>query len=222
MELRLEQPGWLWLVVVLVPMVIIALWWFATMSSARRWSAIVFRTALVLLLAAALGELGKVQRSDSLAVVAVVDTSDSVRRLGPQAGTLTLEKIQSQIQALEGARGSEDLLGIVAFDSQARTVSLPRAVKGAARPLDGGDGKGTNIQRAIEHAAALLPPEAAGRLVLFSDGNQTAGDAVDAARRAASLLRKGVGGKRGISIDVVPIDYNVKNEVVVEPSIATS
>lgn len=215
-ELRLEQPAWLWICVALVPMLVLALRWFTTMSSARVVSAIGLRIALIVLLALALAQLGRIQRTNSLAVVTAIDTSDSVRRFASRSGALSLEQIQASINTLDQARSGEDLLGLVAFDDHPRTIASPRIAHVADRALEGGTGSGSNLEKAIDHALSILPPQSAGRILLISDGNQTSGDAVEAARRAKSIARRGVGGKRGVSIDVLPVDYDIRNEVLIE------
>ena len=55
-------------------------------------------------------------------------------------------------------------------------------------------------------AAAVFPPDTAKRIVIVSDGNETAGDAVAEAKRVTSA---------DIAIDVVPLDYSYAHEVQV-------
>ena len=54
----------------------------------------------------------------------------------------------------------------------------------------------TNIANALEMAASLFPPDAPKRIVLLSDGNQTAGDVMRAAEVVAA---------QGVQVDVVPL-----------------
>src|SRR5262249_26920657 len=65
------------------------------------------------------------------------------------------------------------------------------------------DEQGTNIAAAIEAAAAALPPSYVPHIVLFSDGNQTHGDALKAALRA------------GVPISAVPLKTRDDPEVQV-------
>ena len=68
--------------------------------------------------------------------------------------------------------------------------------------------EGTDTAKAIESAmASKSDAQNALRLVLVSDGNDTTGDALAAARAAAAA---------GVVIDVLPVDYRVGNEVMVE------
>src|SRR5205085_3885581 len=54
------------------------------------------------------------------------------------------------------------------------------------RPKDAAvlDDRGTNLAAAVEAAAAAIPPSYVPHIVILSDGNQTAGDALKAALRA--------------------------------------
>ncbi len=54
----------------------------------------------------------------------------------------------------------------------------------------------TNIADALQMAASLFPPDAPKRIVLLSDGNQTAGDVM----RAAEVI-----AAQGVQVDVVPL-----------------
>ncbi|HEY2840408.1 MAG TPA: glutamine amidotransferase, partial [Pirellulales bacterium] len=65
----------------------------------------------------------------------------------------------------------------------------------------------TDIAAAIKLAQAAFPHDAAKRIVLISDGNQNIGDALEEARAASEA---------GISIDVLPIRYGARSEIIVE------
>jgi uncharacterized membrane protein len=212
MPIRVEQPEYLWLMAAVAPMGLLALAWFVSMSRARVWTAIVLRAALVGLLALALAGVSRVQTTRKLAVVAVVDVSESVRRWGSAAslddaasrGTV-LDRVRRFLAEGTRDRGAEDLLGIVAFDGKAVALAAPTLGDAASASFDVRISGGTNIAAAIELARALVPSDAAGRILLFSDGVATEGDALAAARSAP-----------GVAIDVVPIEYDVKDEVIVE------
>src|SRR5258705_2432736 len=78
----------------------------------------------------------------------------------------------------------------------------------------------TDIAQGIRLGAAMIPPDAAGRIVLFSDGNQTQGNALEAAREATGGGAGAIAGNaqtRGrLPIDAVPLAYNVASEVMIE------
>ncbi|HBS28594.1 MAG TPA: hypothetical protein DEB06_03885, partial [Phycisphaerales bacterium] len=77
--------------------------------------------------------------------------------------------------------------------------------------------EGTNIEQALRFARAIVPPDAAARLVLVSDGNETAGDALAAARELAAQRSTGARtAGPALPVDVLPLAYSVRNEVMVE------
>ena len=186
------------------------------MSPVRRASAVVLRVGLLALLAAMLAGASAVRRTDRIAVVGIVDVSGSVRMfgsLGPGGDGKPIDPLQAA-RAFFGAaakeRGADDLLGLVVFDGRAVAVATPTRGDAADRSLDVRMAEGTDIAGALRLAAALIPPGASGRLVLVSDGNQTAGDALGAARELAS--RAGV----RVPVDVVPIPLSGGREVMIE------
>ena len=65
----------------------------------------------------------------------------------------------------------------------------------------------TDLAAGLRMAMACLPPDAAGRIVLLSDGNQNRGNALAEALAAQ---------RRHIPIDVVAIEYRRPTEVMVD------
>ncbi len=214
-SIRFDDTIWLWLGLLAIPSALVALAYFAAMSGLRRVSAIVFRTLLIALLALALAGASSVRVTNELATIAVVDVSESVRRLRPGEQTPALQRAQAFLAAGVRQRGADDLLGVVAFDGSSIVVASPSTLDVSGRSLDVRMTQGTDIAGALRFAASLVPPSAAGRLVLISDGNQTTGNAL---RDAAELARStGRAGERArVRVDVAPVDYDIRNEVLVE------
>ena len=154
------------------------------LKSDLRWPKLRLRASLVLrLLAAAfllLALCRPVLRAGSrdVAVAFVVDLSRSV-------ASGSMQEAVAWAREASRALGSEDA-HFVAFAD--RAVSVPNADallevqvfdSGAAagRPPPGALDQGrTNIEAALRHAAARLPPDRLKRVVLFSDGRETEGD----------------------------------------------
>ncbi|MFO0831728.1 MAG: VWA domain-containing protein [Phycisphaerales bacterium] len=218
MEFILEQPLWLWICLAVVPTAAVALRWFAAMSPLRRWAAILSRAGLVAVLALLLAGLSSLRRTNELAVIAVVDVSGSVQRFYSQgAGEATapadaLTAVRTFVSAAAAKRGGEDYLGVVAFDGASTAIATPSLGGAWDRSWNVGSTPGTNIADALRLARALVPPNASGRIVLFSDGNETMGDTVAA---AGEVVGTGL-GRSPARIDVVPLTYHLKEEVVVE------
>lgn len=218
-QIAFDNPWWLMAAIASVPLGVMALAAFRTMSRTRRTSAAVARVVLFSLIALALAGASGIRQSDRMAVVVVTDVSGSVLRYGPAAegqnGAPTLA-MRRFIEAAGQARGREDLLGVVAFADDPMPVFSPTAGPVADRALPELPDGGTSIASALNAAATMIPPDAAGRIVLISDGNQTAGDGLAAAERLARARALGEGARGGLPIDVVPLDYRVQREVLVE------
>ncbi len=219
MGLTFEHPEWLWVLLLAAPAGWVAMRWFASMSRIRRVSAAASRIALIALVALMLAGASSVRRSAKLAVIGVVDVSESVRMFGegdPGAPKRTsagaLDAARAYFDRAFAGRGPEDLAGLVVFDGRALAVAMPTRgdISGeASSGLDIRIADGTDIGAAIRYAAAMIPPDAAGRLVLVTDGDQNAGDALAAAGEAG-------GRQRTVPIDVVPIRLSAAREVMIE------
>lgn len=216
MGVTFEHPAWLLLILGAIPVAWAGLRWFAPMSRIRRVSAVVLRVLLISLISAMLAGASSIRRTDRIAVVGILDVSGSVRMFadfgpGPDAKPLDpLRAAREYFAAVASQRTADDLIGLVVFDGRSLAVATPTRGPIADRSLDVRMTEGTNIADALRYAAALIPPDASGRLVLLSDGNQTAGDAAAAARELASRS-----GAR-VPIDVIPIPLSASREVMVE------
>ena len=218
MSFAFEQPSYLWLLLLLIPLVISARMLLNSCTSLKRRVAIAVRCVLVTLIVLALAQLAMKVQSRKIAVIAVIDSSASVNILaGDQSVGFTPDRTRripaSQAAAefvresVQGA-GPEDLVGIVEFDRSARVIRMPAAGPIPESVPIPGDGDGTAIAQALKLAAAIIPLDATGRIVLISDGNETVGDAREIAKE---LIVDG----RSVPVDVVPVRYEINREIVV-------
>ncbi len=202
------------------------------MSRARAWSAVVLRSILIALIAMTLAGASTVHTSDRLAVIAVVDVSGSIQRFadfGNKPDGRRIPPAQAVRRWLEEAsanRQPDDLLGVVIFDGDSLALAAPTPAGRQTDadtdagwrledlPLDLSMSEGTDIAGALRFAAALLPPDARKRLLLISDGDETAGDALQAARQLSST--RGANSSDEIPIDALPVSYNVHNETMID------
>lgn len=206
-----HDPVWLLVWLLSVPMGLIAWRWFASMSRVRRVSAIAVRAVLLALLASAIAGLSWASRVDTVSVIAVVDVSDSVRRFArTETGAPVDEAVSAYLSRVFEQRGVDDTMGLVVVDGDAAAVALPTTNDPTGRVLVGTGAAGTDLGAGLRLASAIAPPGATPRVVLFSDGNQTTGDALNAVREA------GTDGAPGMRVDVVPLTYRVGREVAVE------
>ena len=142
----------------------------------------------VLLLAALVAALAGLKISRETSRQFVVLTVDQSRSIAPDAGKI-IEHWQSQWHPGEAGagQGRRDRVVCVPFAAEPGAVAteLPAPRKDAP--------PGTNIAAAIAAARATIPADYVPQIVLFSDGNQTAGDALAAAKAA------------GVPITAVPL-----------------
>jgi uncharacterized membrane protein len=166
----------------------------------RRRAALVVRALLLGALVGALAGFQLVLPVDRLAVVFVVDLSDSV-------GTAGREEALAYVRESLAAKKDEDVAGIVAFGADALVERLPSEVAEidglASTPVKGA----TDVGAALRLAAALFPDDAQKRIVLLSDGNDTTGSGQTEASLAAA---------RGIRVETVVTGLDGRDEVVVE------
>lgn len=208
------RPSWLLLALLAIPCAWIAWRWFGSMAGARRASAAVTRAVLLGLMAAALAGASAERDARSVGVVAVVDLSESVTRgasLGlDDAGEpiAVRDAVRSFLARGETAREPDDRLGVVVAGERAVVAQAPTRVSDLAPSLTPAGSAATDLASALELATAVVPGDATGRVVLFSDGNETAGDVLAVAEASA---RSG----QGVRIDVVPITLGSSAEVAV-------
>lgn len=215
-SLRLSDPFWLLLLALCIPTLWIGAHWLLGMSRARRVTVIASRTLLLVLLALALAGASSPRQTDALAVVVLLDVSDSVRANAPvladaQGEPVEFEdRVRQMLAAASAARQSDDRLGVVLFDGAAAAAAMPTRADPSDRSFDAHYAEGTDLGGALRLAAAMLPADASGRLLLISDGDQTTGDAL----AAADTLVRGDGSP--VPVDVVPVEYHIEREVLVE------
>ena len=231
MGISFAHPGWLWALLAIAPLCAVALVGFTSMSRWRRASAALARAVLTVLIVAMLAGAQSVRETERVAVIGVVDLSGSVRRFGSfgPAGDAENDSgperwARSYFADRLENRGPDDLFGLVVFDGRTATVATPSRAGVLDRSMSMLPIGGSDIAGALRHAAALVPPDAAGRLVLLSDGNATGADPVETAMllggSSSGEGADGVGergpGRQGLPIDVVPIEYLLGDEVIVE------
>ncbi|MEM7230882.1 MAG: VWA domain-containing protein [Planctomycetota bacterium] len=140
----------------------------------------------------------------------VVDRSDSIPAAQRQFVIDRIKEAQSQRDQKRG-----DFVGVVVFGKDAGVEQAPRQDDLDLRDVQTIiDSEATDIQAAIQLAIAAFPEEVGGkRLVLFSDGNENLGRAVEETRAARSV---------GIHVDVVPIRYEYGSEISVDKMLVKS
>ncbi len=159
------------------------------------------RVGVIVLLVLALASSLWVRRSTDLAVLVLSDLSGSVA----QSAQDQLKDAWTDIASHE-ARPDMMGLGLFAAEAQlAAPVDATRAFPGSLTlPEEQG---ATSIEAALRLARQVMPAGAVKRVVLLSDGNETSGDALAAAKRAAA---------RGIQIYTFPYEAEERDEILLE------
>src|SRR5262245_54042303 len=189
MRLELTQP---WLLLGLLALPILAWYFVRGLTDFARWqgvASLAARTLVVVLLIAALCGLTWLRASKELYVVFVVDESLSVGDEAKPAADKFLD-------AATAAAGS-NRHAFLRFGAEPGAVVADRAAPVTVNR------QGTDIAAALQVATAAIPPSYVPRIVLLSDGNQTAGDAIRAAAAG------------GVPVSTVPLPVRTDPEVQV-------
>ncbi len=174
------------------------------LSPWRRVLTTVLRAVLVLLLLLAIFEVKWRRLSNELAVLFVLDYSDSVSTEAKQWALHYLRAAADQMRP-------EDRAGLLVFGEEAYVEVAPRRREGFVAELERiatlPTTTYTNIARAIRLALAVFPEEAQRRIVLLTDGEENLGDA-----RGEAI----VAGAGRTPIEVVPLRSTRDSEVLIE------
>ena len=176
------------------------------MGTGRRRAALAVRALLLTALIAALAGLQLVLPVDRLAVVFVMDLSDSV---GEPGRAEALGFVRDALEEMPGG----DVAGIVAFGRDALVEHLPQDLDEIPRIASTPVRDATDIGAALRLAAALFPDDAQKRIVLLTDGNDTTGAGQTEAALAAA---------RGIQVETRLVGLDGGDEVLVERLAAPS
>jgi len=163
----------------------------------RAWAALTLRCLIATLILLGLAGAQSVHGGDELAVLFLVDVSDSIP---PAERARALAFVEESLAAM----GPDDRAGLVVFGADALVE----------RPMMGGGTLGevasiprtsqTDLEEAIRLGLALFPEGAGRRMVILSDGRPTTGDAETAVRLAHA---------QGVQVDVVSLGSPPETEV---------
>lgn len=162
-----------------IPIVLYIGWPRQAYRRRRDGVSLALRVTIMALLALALAGTQISRAADKLAVIFLLDVSDSVNLETQQA---QLEYVRQSLQSM----GPDDVSGVIIFGANAvpeRPVSAVRELPAIqSSPVK----SNTDIAEAIRLGLALFPNDAAKRMVLLSDGRPTVGDTDAAVRLAAA------------------------------------
>ncbi len=165
----------------------------------RDLASVLVRLIIVSCLILALAGLQRVQAADRLAVVFLLDNSDSI---SPAAR----DQAQTYIRDALSHMSPDDRAGVIVFGQNALVERPLSNAKDLAAITSAPISLNTNVAGAIRLALAMFPGDAAKRVVLLSDGDETRGSALEAAQLAAAT---------NVQIDTVPLPQRSGQDMAV-------
>ncbi|MDP6793862.1 MAG: VWA domain-containing protein [Verrucomicrobiota bacterium] len=200
MNFHFTQPGWL----LALPLALGWVTWLAwktdlQIQAWRRWFAYGLRTLVVAAVVLALAGLQWNKPKEGMNVYFLIDRSQSVPPSEQQSAHALLTAAEKQ---------QGDMVGLMVFGANAgiETTLTPADLQtNIIQTVVGTDR--TDIAGAIRLGTAAFPETGQKRLVLFSDGNENLGDAVQAVMAAKPLA---------VSVDVVPLGTQGGGDVSVQ------
>ncbi|MCC6445168.1 MAG: VWA domain-containing protein [Armatimonadetes bacterium] len=180
-------------------------WWLgrrslADLSPFRRRLSLGLRLAVALSLLLALAGIQTVRPSRSVAVMFVLDASDSVPEPRKREALDYIRRASARMRP-------GDTAGLVVFGSDAFIEAMPTARLKLSKIYSAPGRSYTDIAAAIRLADAALPPGVNHKIVLLSDGNENLGNAL----QAATLARAG-----RTEIDTVPLGAAYTHEALLD------
>ena len=179
--LALTRPVFLLAGLLIVPAVIVFLRADRGESGKRKLASLILRCLLIAVLTCALSGPTASSGEPEVDVVFAVDHSDSV----PEKTRIdALEVIAEAAAGGSGGPSRRVRTGLVVFGREPSVESAPGSFTGATRVESYVEGSSTNIESAVLTSLAIMGSGRALRIILLSDGNETAGDALTAAKTA--------------------------------------
>ena len=183
-ELRFERP---WLFLLIIPAVLLILLPWLRMpkrrrNNLRRIMPVVIHGVMAILLVTLLTGFTVVKTTQNQAIIILVDHSES---------TLSIrESLDQRATELQKTLKKDASVKTVVFGGD-----CAESLKADLQIADA-----TDLSAALDYAAAMLPDDKVGRIVVMSDGRQTDGDAAATAQYLHS---------QGVRIDTVWVDTSI-------------
>jgi Mg-chelatase subunit ChlD len=173
---------------------IVWLFWRATthLSPVRRTLVLSFRVLMVVFVVLSLSGLSVEHPTEQVNIMFALDASDSVGEDGREGA---LGFIERALNAMK----KEDQAGLLVFGEDASVELALQPGPEVKKIASAVSGHATDVGHAIELAMAQFPAGGKKRIVLLTDGNETQGNAQEAALVAQSL---------GVEVWSVPIGNN--------------
>ena len=163
-------------------------------TKAIRGMRILLLAILVLALASPIIDM----KAKETVTIFMADVSDSVRQP---------DEMAAFIRDAVKQKSDRDKTGVIAFAQTAQVKKMPDDENDFSDLGESIPAGASDLEKALTLARSVMPGNAAKRLVLMTDGKQTTGDALEAAR----LLRR-----QGYTLDVAPFLRQEEPEIQME------
>jgi uncharacterized membrane protein len=205
LPIRFEHPGWLILLVLIIPCFFMARRSIGGLSRGKATLTFAIRVIVILLLATALAHPIWEKRGKGLTVSILIDKSQSIPLPLKASSVSVLQK------AVTAKENRDDRVAVISIAKDANILAMPDSYSAVPTGGEEGDLTATNLAAGLHMAMAIMPDDTANRIVLVSDGNETE-DSVLAAAELAKANK--------VPIDVLLLEYEHRNEVIFERIIA--
>jgi uncharacterized membrane protein len=202
LPLHFERPGWLVILLLLVPAFLLARRSIGGLSRIKSYATFALRAVVITMLSVALARPVWEKTGKGLCVNVILDRSASIPLAMKEYAVSFLARA-----AEAGDRRPEDMLSVVAAAREPLIVAMPDVHSALDAVQEPPDLDGTDLEAAVDLVQAYMRHDVANRIVLASDGNETDGSLLAAAELAAA---------NNVPIDVLPLEYEHAREVIFE------
>ena len=213
LPLKLEWMTWwqatLLFLAISAPFVLLGIRSLAGLGPVRRWVALGARLLVLLIFVLLLAGARWQRQNKDLEVMALRDISESTSNVHNFTGASLQDAIDNYLKAASADKyrpRASDKIGVISFKEDSLIDAPPEEKLQFDTRAMRDPGNGTDAAAAIQLALASLHKDAMHRLLLIWDGNATTGDLNNAISAAVA---------QHVPIDVMPLNYNINNEVIV-------
>lgn len=203
-SLAFDSPAWLLLLLGVPVLWAMSYQGLSGLGWWRRLWALGFRTLVYTLVVFALADAQFRKKTDRVTVLYLLDQSLSI----PESQREAMRTLVNGLIREHRRDDKQDRAGVVVFGRDAE-VELPPVDFNyeMARIESSVDRRASDLAGAMSRAMSLFPHDSAKRVVLVTDGNENAGDALRQARAMADA---------GVSVDVLPTPLTARSETSVD------
>jgi len=191
-----DNPWILALIPVLAAFVITAGKKLHFRSAAKKRMVTAIRILLMICLVLAMSSPNIKSSFGQTGTIFLADVSDSLKRSG--------DDMRAFVQQSLYYAAKKDITGFISFADEAAIVKMPDQNNKDFSLNTRIKTDGTNIEKALTMAQSIMPENTAKRLVLLTDGKETAGNALEKAKMLNRL---------GYTVDIVPFNNIINDEV---------